>query len=202
MAGIYDDSMVPALPPRSWWRLNATLPNAITVARIALIGVFAVLLARHHDAWAIAALAVAGLSDFVDGYLARRLGQTSELGRILDPAADRLLTVAVVVGLAWREIIPWWLVVVLLARDLVMVLALLWVTRQRLHTPIVTFLGKSATAALYVFLPLSYLAFERWSAVHTVALWGAAAAAVAYWGSAVQYLAQLRRAGSVAATTP
>jgi cardiolipin synthase len=182
--------------------LNATLPNAITVVRMGLIGVFVVLLARHHDAWAITALAFAGLSDFVDGYLARRLGQTSELGRILDPAADRLLTFAVVVGLGWREIVPWWLVAVLLARDLVMVLALLWLARRRLRTPIVTFLGKSATAALYVFLPLSYLAFERWEAVHTLALWGAVAAAVAYWGSAVQYLAQVRRAGSVGATTP
>ena len=160
------------------------------------------MLVGHHDAWAIAALAVAGLSDFVDGHLARRLGQTSDLGRMLDPAADRLLTVAVVVGLAWRDIIPWWLVAVLLARDAVMVVALLWLARHRLAPPIVTFLGKSATAALYVFLPLSYLAFDRWEAVHAVALWGATGAAVAYWGSAVQYLSQARRSGSVDAATP
>ncbi|WP_291377856.1 CDP-alcohol phosphatidyltransferase family protein [Demequina sp.] len=194
--------MPPAQPSESWWRLNATLPNAITVVRIVLIGVFVVLLVRHQDAWAITALAVAGLSDFVDGYLARRLGQVSDLGRMLDPAADRLLTVAVVVGLAWREIIPWWLVVALLARDAVMVVALLWLARRRLQTPTVTFLGKSATAALYVFLPLSYLAFGRWDTVHTVALVGATVAAVVYWGSAVQYLSQARRAGSVTASTP
>lgn len=195
--------MPPAsLPSTSWWRLNANLPNAITAARIALIVVFVVLLGRHEDAWAITALAVAGLSDFLDGYLARRWGQTTALGRVLDPAADRLLTVAVVVGLAWRDIVPWWLVAILLARDTVMAIALVWLARRRLPTPIVTFLGKSATAALYVFLPLSYLAYERWDAVHTVALWGAVGAALAYWGSAVQYLAQARAAGSQGVSTP
>lgn len=195
---------MPPAPLRSasWWRLNATIPNAITVARIALIIVFVVLLGRHEDAWAITALAVAGVSDFLDGYLARRLKQTSALGRVLDPAADRILTVAVVIGLAWRDIVPWWLVAILLARDAVMAAALVWLARRRLATPIVTFLGKSATAALYVFLPLAYLAYERWDAVHAVALWGAVAAAVAYWGSAAQYLAQARRAGSHDVSTP
>lgn len=191
-----------ALASASWWRLNANLPNAITIVRIALIGVFVLLLVRNEDAWAITALAVAGASDFLDGYLARRLGQVSALGRVLDPAADRLLTVAVALGLAWRDIIPWWLVVVLLARDVVVAVALVWLARRRLPTPIVTFLGKLATAALYVFLPLSYLAYDRWDAVHTVALWGAAGAAVAYWGSALQYLAQARRAGSIGVSNP
>ncbi len=186
----------------SWWRLNATLPNAITAVRIVLIVVFVVLLGRHEDAWAITALGIAGVSDFLDGYLARRLGQTTALGRFLDPAADRLLTVAVVVGLAWRDIVPWWLVGILLARDAVIAIALLWLAWRRLATPTVTFLGKSATAALYVFLPLSYLAYERWDATHTVALWGVVAAAVAYWGSAAQYLAQARRAGSHGVSTP
>lgn len=202
MTGLYDESMSPASASASWWRLNATLPNAITLLRMALIFVFVMLLVRHQDAWAIAALAVAGASDFLDGFLARRLGQTSALGRVLDPAADRLLTVAVVVGLAWRDIIPWWLVVVLLARDAVVGVALVWLATKRLSTPIVTFLGKSATAALYLFLPMSYLAYERWDAVYSVALWGAAGAAVAYWGSAVQYLAQARQARSFGVSNP
>lgn len=182
-------------------RRHLTVPNVITMARIALIVVFGVLLVSHHDGWAIAALAVAGVSDFLDGFLARKLNQTSELGRVLDPAADRLLTVVVVVGLAWREIIPWWLVAVLLARDLVMGLALLWLRRRTTHMPTVTRLGKAATFALYVFLPLSYLAYERWDDVHVIALWGAAAAAIAYWASAVQYLSQVRAAGASGAST-
>lgn len=186
----------------SWWRLNATIPNAISVVRIALIVVFVVLLVRHEDAWAIAALAVAGVSDFLDGYLARRLGQTSALGTVLDPAADRLLTLAVVIGLAWRDIIPGWLVAVLLARDVLVGGVLLWLTMKSLPTPIVTFLGKTATAVLYVFLPLAYLAFGRSDPIHTVALVGAAAGAVLYWGSGVQYLAQAKRIGSGHSRTP
>lgn len=174
-------------------REQVTLPNAITAARIGLIVVFGVLLVRSIDGWAITALAVAGASDFLDGYLARRLGQTSALGRVLDPAADRLLTVVVVLGLAWRDIVPWWLVALLLARDVVMAAALLWWRRRGTPTPQVTFLGKSATFALYVFLPLSYLAYERWDGIHTFAIVGAAVSAIAYWGSAVQYLAQLRQ---------
>jgi len=189
-------STEPSSPARL--RSNLTLPNAITMVRLVLIVVFGALLVRHHDAWAIAVLAVAGVSDFLDGYLARRLGQTSALGRLLDPAADRLLTIVVVLGFAWRDIIPWWLVGVLLARDAVMGLALLWLRGRHGSAPTVTFLGKTATAALYFFLPLSYLAFGRWEIVHTIAIVGAALAAVAYWGSAAQYLAQIRRTGTLA----
>ncbi len=179
-------------------RQQVTLPNVITVARIGLIVAFGVLLIRSADAWAITVLAVAGVSDFFDGFLARRLNQTSELGRFLDPAADRLLTVVVVLGLLWRGIIPWWLVAVLLARDVVMGVALLWWRRRGATTPQVTFLGKSATFALYIFLPLSYLAYDRWDGVHSFAIVGAAVSSIAYWGSATQYLAQLRKSRSPA----
>ena len=179
-------------------REQVTLPNVITAARIVLIVVFGVLLVSSVDGWAIAVLAIAGASDFLDGYLARRLGQTSALGRVLDPAADRLLTVVVVLGLAWRTIIPWWLVAILLARDIVMGAALLWWRRRGTPTPQVTLLGKSATFALYVFLPLAYLAFGRWDWIHTFAIVAAAVSSIAYWGSAVQYLAQLRKSRTAA----
>lgn len=179
-------------------REQVTLPNVITLARIGLIVAFGVLLVKSFDGWAITVLAVAGASDFLDGYLARRLGQTSALGRVLDPAADRLLTIVVILGLAWRDIIPWWLVALLLARDIVMGFALLWWRSRGTATPQVTFLGKSATFALYVFLPLSYLAYQRWDGVHTFAIVGAAVSSIAYWGSAVQYLAQLRQSRSTA----
>lgn len=180
------------------WRGQLTVPNGITIARIGLIVAFGALLVRSVDGWAIAVLALAGVSDFLDGFLARRWGQTTELGRILDPAADRLLTVVVVLGLAWRDIIPWWLVALLLLRDIVMGVALLWSKRRGAATPQVTMLGKTATFALYVFLPLAYLAYERWDGVHTFAVWAAAVSAIAYWGSAAQYLAQLRDSPSPA----
>jgi len=165
-----------------------TVPNVITMARIVLIVVFGILLVTEHDGWAITVLAIAGVSDFLDGYLARRWNQSTELGRILDPAADRILTVVVVLGLALREIIPWWLVAILLARDVVVGVALLVGRKRGNAAPQVQMSGKVATAILYVTLPLAYLAFERWPLIHAGAIVGAAVAAVIYWVSGIGYV--------------
>lgn len=170
-----------------------TIPNAISALRIVLIGVFVVLLASGHDAWAIAALAVAGVSDFLDGYLARRWNQVTALGRVLDPAADRLLTIAVVLGLALRSIIPWWLVALLLARDIVVGIALLIGKRRGVESAQVTFSGKLATLLLYVFLPLAYIGYDRWDVVHGVAIVGAVASAAVYWWAGLGYVVDIRR---------
>lgn len=169
-----------------------TIPNAISTLRIVLIVVFVVLLASHQDGWAIAALAIAGISDFLDGYLARRWNQVTALGRILDPAADRLLTVAVVIGLALRGIVPWWLVIVLLLRDVVVGIALYWGKRRGVHTPEVTFIGKLATLLLYFALPIAYLCYDRWDAAYTIALVGALGAAVLYWWAGMGYVLDVR----------
>lgn len=173
----------------------ATIPNAISALRIVLIVVFAVLLAVGNDAWAITALAVAGFSDFFDGYLARRWNQVTKLGRILDPAADRMLTVAVVLGLALRGIIPWWLLAVLFARDIVVGIALLYARKHQVDAPQVTRIGKWATALLYFFLPLAYLAvvaFESATWLHTIAIVGACLAAVVYWIAGLGYVKDVR----------
>ena len=172
-----------------------TIPNIISMFRIVLILVFAVLLATNHDGWAIAVLAVAGISDFFDGYLARRWNQVTKLGRILDPTADRMLTIAVVLGLGLRGIIPWWLVAVLFARDVVVGVALLWARKHNTDTPQVTRVGKWATGLLYFFLPLAYLAavaFESATWLHTVAIVGATFCAVLYWASGLGYVRDVR----------
>lgn len=179
-----------------------TIPNAISALRIVLILVFGALLWTHADGWAVAALAGAAVSDFLDGFLARRWQQVTALGRILDPTADRLLTIAVVLGLAFRSIIPWWLVAVLMARDIVVGVALLYGRRHGIRTPQVTRLGKWATAALYLFLPLSYLAFERWDAVYTVAIIGSVAAAGLYWNAGIGYVRDVRTRSSAVAVEP
>ncbi|HEY5434184.1 MAG TPA: CDP-alcohol phosphatidyltransferase family protein, partial [Candidatus Limnocylindrales bacterium] len=158
-----------------------TIPNIISMLRIVLIVAFAVLLARRADGWAIIALVAAGVSDFFDGFLARRWNQVTTLGRVLDPAADRLLTLAVVIGLGLRGIVPWWLVAVLLARDAVVGIALLIGRRRGVGTPQVTLVGKAATFGLYWFLPLSYLAYGHSDAWHAIGIWGSAASAAAYW---------------------
>ena len=170
-----------------------TVPNIISMVRIALIVVFAILLATHRDGWAIVSLVAAGVSDFLDGFLARRWNQVTKLGQILDPAADRLLTLAVVIGLGLRGIIPWWLVGILLARDVVVGVALLVGKRRGVAAPRVTFVGKAATFGLYWFLPLSYLAYGHSDAWHTVGIWGAAVSAAAYWYAGFGYVADIAR---------
>lgn len=173
------------------------------MARIVLIVVFTVLLATHHDGWAIAALAAAGISDFLDGYLARRWNQVTKLGRILDPTADRMLTIAVVLGLGLREIIPWWLVGVLFARDIVVGIALLYGRSRGAQSPQVTMTGKWATGLLYFFLPLAYLAavaFAEATWLHAIAIVGAAFAAVLYWAAGLGYVRDVRRRAARSAT--
>ncbi|MDE0573098.1 CDP-alcohol phosphatidyltransferase family protein [Demequina sp. B12] len=184
-----------------------TLPNVISFVRILLIGVFGGFFFAAQDVGAIIVLALAGISDFLDGYLARRWNQVTKLGRLLDPAADRLLTIVVVFGLAVRDIIPWWLVIVLMARDAMVGSALLYGRVRKTPSPHVTFVGKSATFALYVFLPLAYISFDRWDWLHVVAIVGACGAAVLYWVSGVGYVRDIherasRRNALQQATTP
>ena len=96
-----------------------TLPNLLSMLRLAGVPLFLwLVLGPEADGWALGACwCVSGVTDFLDGWLARRLNQTSVLGQILDPVADRLYILAVVVGLALRDIIPWWLAVSLPLRD-------------------------------------------------------------------------------------
>ncbi|WP_231495916.1 CDP-alcohol phosphatidyltransferase family protein [Cellulomonas sp. HZM] len=161
-----------------------------------MVPVFAVLIATHHDGWAVVVLAVSGASDWLDGVLARRLGQVSRLGQLLDPAADRLFIVVTLVGLAWRGIVPVWLLVVLVLRDVVLAVNLA-VLRRAGYGPLPVHLaGKAGTFALLYAFPLLLLAqWDSW--VGTVAavvgwafaLWGVAL----YWFAGALYLEQTRR---------
>ena len=135
-----------------------TLPNLISLTRLLGVPVFLwLVLGPEADGWALALLMVSGITDFLHGYLARKLDQGSALGEILDPVADRLYILAVVVGLGMRDIIPWWVAVVLPLRDL-----LLWILvpflRTRGYSALpVHFLGKAATFNLLYAFPLLLL---------------------------------------------
>src|SRR3978361_2484754 len=86
-----------------------TIPNLISIFRLAGVPLFLwLVLVPEADGWALAVLFVSGISDYADGYLARRLNQTSKVGEILDPVADRLYILSTVIGLAARGLIPWW----------------------------------------------------------------------------------------------
>ncbi|MDM7831152.1 CDP-alcohol phosphatidyltransferase family protein [Cellulomonas edaphi] len=173
-----------------------TIPNAISLARLLLVPVFAVLIATHHDGWAFLVLAVSSASDWLDGVLARRLNQVSRIGQLLDPAADRLFILVTLVGLAWRDIVPLWLLVVLVARDVVLGVMLL-VLRRHGYPPLPVHLaGKAGTFALLYAFPLLLLSeWDSWVGTFAqvvgwaFALWGVGL----YWFAGALYLEQARR---------
>jgi len=132
-----------------------TVPNLLSGLRLLGVPLFLwLVLGPEEDTIALVVLMLSGVTDYLDGYLARRLQQTSKLGEILDPVADRLYILAVVIGLAFREIIPWWVAIILPARD-----AFLWCLvpflRTRGYSALpVHYLGKAATFNLLYAFPL------------------------------------------------
>lgn len=94
-----------------------TLPNAITLARLLLIIPLAIALEGKHNLVALALFAIASGTDWVDGYLARKLNQTSALGALLDPLVDKILVTAALAGLAFQGLVPAWTVTVVLSRE-------------------------------------------------------------------------------------
>jgi cardiolipin synthase len=177
-----------------------TIPNAISLARLAGVPVFLWLVLGVRtpagDWWALGLLAVASLSDWLDGKLARALNQQSKLGEVLDPAADRLYIVATIIALAIRAIIGWWLVILLAARELTLAIALLLLRRAGYGPLKVSFAGKAATLNLLYAFPLLFLGAHPTSYADIArifgwafALWGTAL----YWWAAALYLQQTRR---------
>ena len=135
-----------------------TVPNLLSAVRLLGVPLFLwLVLGPERDGLALVVLMVAGVTDFLDGYLARRLGQYSALGEILDPVADRLYILAVVVGLLLRDVIPLWVAVLLLLRD-VFLWGLVPFLRTRGYSSLpVHFLGKAATFNLLYAFPLLLL---------------------------------------------
>ncbi|QAV69302.1 CDP-alcohol phosphatidyltransferase family protein [Salinibacterium sp. UTAS2018] len=181
-------SSSPEISDRVW-----TVPNILSFIRLGLVPVFLYLIISAQDALALIVLVFSSLSDYLDGFIARRFNQMTRLGQLLDPAADRLFIFAALIGLAAREVIPWWLVVVIVARD-VMLAILGIVSANYGFGPLpVHHLGKVATAALFYSLPILMLgqAFPAIAGVTeplgwAFALWGA----FLYWWAGFIYVAQ------------
>ena len=133
---------------------DSTVPNALSVLRLVLVPVFVwLLLVEKADGWAFAILFFSGVSDWADGKLARLLNQSSRIGALLDPLADRLYIVIIPVAFGLREFIPWWLVGVIIGRDvLLFATAPLLKTRGVLALPVL-YIGKAATFALMSAFP-------------------------------------------------
>ncbi|HEY3958410.1 MAG TPA: CDP-alcohol phosphatidyltransferase family protein [Streptosporangiaceae bacterium] len=177
----------------------ATIPNGISAARLLGVPVFLWLVLGPRtatgDAWAVGVLIASAISDWLDGKIARALNQQSRLGQLLDPAADRLYIAATLVGLAVRGIIPWWLVGLLAARELIVGVALAVLRRRGFPALQVSFVGKAATLCLLYAFPLLFLGAHGGVAAEIArvtgwafAIWGTAL----YWISGWLYLAQTR----------
>jgi cardiolipin synthase (CMP-forming) len=189
-----------AISPEDPGERVLTIPNLISLARLLGVPVFLWLVlvvhSRAGDWWAVGLLAASGLSDWLDGKIARALNQQSRLGQLLDPAADRLYIVATVIALAVRGIIPWWLVAVLAVRELVMGVVLLLLRRGGWEPLQVTFAGKTATLCLLYAFPLLFLGSHPASYAEVMrvigwmfAIWGSAL----YWWAAGLYIVQARQ---------
>ncbi len=165
-----------------------TLPNALSALRLALVPVFAVLIVTGHDVSALLVLVLASVTDYLDGFLARRWDQMTRLGQVLDPAADRFYIVAAIVGLAWRDLVPWWLVAAVVARDVVLLATVPALARRGLGTLPVHAAGKAATFALLCAFPLILLGEVL---DPTATALGAAARAIgwafAWWGTGLYW---------------
>jgi cardiolipin synthase len=183
-----------------------TLPNLLSVVRLLGVPLFLwLLLGPHADGWAIVVLAVSGFTDWADGKLARALGQSSRLGALLDPAADRLYIVATLVAFVLRDVVPLWVVALLLGRELVLGLTLLALRRAGWPPLQVHYLGKAATFLLLYAFPLLLLADGDnpvagvvQPIAYALTVWGAALyllAGVLYVRQAVGLLAGDRPAG-------
>ena len=159
-----------ATPPQSVKLLN--LPNALTVLRLAVVPLFAVLLlqdGRPDDVgryWATVVFIAAIITDRYDGLIARRTGQVTEFGKLADPIADKALTGTALIGLSILELLPWWVTVVILVREVGVTLLRFWVIR---HGVIAASRGgklKTVVQALAIglyILPLTgLLASGRW----------------------------------------
>ncbi len=134
-----------------------TLPNALSAARLAGVPLFLWLVLREHDGAAVLVLMASGTTDWLDGKIARAWNQQSKVGQLLDPAADRLYILATLVGLTVRDVVPLWLTLALVGRD-VLLAGTLPLLRRHGYGPLpVHYLGKAATFNLLAGFPLLLL---------------------------------------------
>ncbi|RJK93130.1 CDP-alcohol phosphatidyltransferase family protein [Vallicoccus soli] len=173
-----------------------TLPNALSLLRLLGVPVFLWLISAGHDGWALLLLMASGWSDYVDGWLARRWDQVTRLGQLLDPVADRLYILAALWGLTARGVVPLWLALAVVGRDVLVAAALPLLRRRGISALPVNYLGKAATFNLLYAFPLLLLADGDgvlaalaatfgWAFV----LWGTAL----YWWAGALYAVQARR---------
>lgn len=175
-----------------------TIPNLLSVGRLGLLVVFCWLLfGAHQRIAADIVLAVAGSTDFVDGYVARRFNQVTTLGKILDPTADRIVLATGVISIAVFGAVPWWLAGVVLGREVAVSLAVLVLAALGARRIDVLWIGKAGTFGLLVCFPLFLLSYSTsgWAHVVRDVTWVLVVPALALsFAAAVAYVPVARRA--------
>jgi len=192
---------LPSQRTRPDWQ---TWPNAITAVRFVLIPVYVGLVVAGHPGWALVSLVVLGVSDWADGFLARRLHQESALGKALDPVADRLAIIAIVLSLVLVDLLPWIVVGVVVVVDVLLVmLSSAWFRGN--PDLRVTWTGKVRSALLFVGLPVllfsstSVAAGQDW--IRVVALVLVWLGTVGHVLAGAQYAAEMSRKHRAARAT-
>ncbi|QTI67357.1 CDP-alcohol phosphatidyltransferase family protein [Gordonia polyisoprenivorans] len=181
-----------------------TVPNALSVLRLVLIPVFIwLVIVEKADGWAFVVLFVSGVTDWLDGKLARLLDQSSRLGELLDPAADRLYIVVIPICFGLRDFVPWWLIGVIIARDVLLFASAPLLRSRGLVALPVLYVGKAATFALMSAFPW-LLAGQLDSVVGTICypigwaflIWGVGMylwSFVLYWAQTIMVMRMMPR---------
>ena len=167
-----------------------TVPNALSALRLATVPVFLFLFVTGREEAAVIVYGAGAWTDFFDGYIARRLGQETELGKLLDPLADRIFIVALALALVAVGALSWWLTVAIVARDLLLLGVWPFFERRGVGRIAVNFTGKTATASLLfglTWLALSETDFAWASFSDVVGTVFVVAGTILYYASAGMY---------------
>lgn len=174
-----------------------TIPNVLSLLRLLVMPLVYIDITGDRPLRALIVLAVLVSTDWVDGYVARRFGQVTRLGKVLDPISDRILIILVVVALGVAGIVPWWALGAVVLRDVVVAAVGLAVLARGGSAPAVTRMGKAATFGLMSVFPTFLLAEalggDVRSVLRVISFVGLGVATVMYYAAAVQY-AQVVRA--------
>ena len=171
-----------------------TPANQITILRLAFVPIFAILVVGHHNVGALIVMAAAAFSDVLDGTVARVFRQVSPLGVALDPIADKVLMSTAFVTLSFRGALPWWLTIMVLSRDVVILITALLIILVAGYRPFYpTVLGKASTVvqSVTIFAALCLLAQVPWVTQTVVSVFVYLAASVTV-ASGLHYLAVVR----------
>lgn len=173
-----------------------TAPNVITLVRMLLIPVFGWAFLTGRDVPALVLLVIIGSTDWVDGFVARKFNQVSKLGKLLDPVADRMAIITVLLVLVFRNVVPLGLAAVLLLRDLIVSVAFPILEARGFPRIPVNWTGKWATAFIFVGMATaaaSVLDGRAQDGLRTASLALLTVGAVLYWVAGALYVKEIRR---------